>query len=258
MQYGVNAIQFFDNNFFLEEEHAQELAGRLAPLQIRWWCEARIATLLGYSDKTLRALAQAGAAMIFCGAESGSNWVLEQMDKKLSVEQTLAFAERIREFGIIPEFSFVMGNPRDPARDVRECIDFIRTLKKKNAGAEIIIQHYTPTPQRDAMYGDVDGKIDFPTTPDEWAEDRWLQFTLRKEPRLPWLPAALKRRIDNFEVVLNSRWPTIQDVSLPMWGRTLLRSLSAWRYQTGAYAFPFELSWMQKAIHLKKPKEQSL
>ncbi len=176
MQYGVNAIQFFDNNFFLEEEHAQELAGRLAPLQIRWWCEARIATLLGYSDKTLRALAQAGAAMIFCGAESGSNWVLEQMDKKLSVEQTLAFAQRIREFGIIPEFSFVVGNPRDPARDVRDCIDFIRTLKKKNADAEIIIQHYTPTPQWNAMYGDVDGKIDFPTTPDEWAEDRWLQF----------------------------------------------------------------------------------
>ena len=70
----------------------------LAALELRWWCEARVDTVLGYSDETLRALKRAGSTMIFFGAESGSDWVLRQMNKQLKAEQTLALAERIRHF----------------------------------------------------------------------------------------------------------------------------------------------------------------
>ena len=172
--------------------------------------------MLGYSDQTLRALKRAGSTMIFFGAESGSDWVLEQMNKQLKAEQTLALAERIRHFGIVPEFSFILGNPHDPERDTRECIAFIRKIKKINPQAEIIIQHYIPVPQRDGMYGQVDDKIEFPTTPEEWATDRWYNFTVRTDPKLPWLPERIRRRIDDFELVINSRWPTVQDIRLPV------------------------------------------
>ena len=53
--YGANAVQFYDNNFFLREDHARELADRLEPLGMRWWCEARVDIVLGYSDDTLNA-----------------------------------------------------------------------------------------------------------------------------------------------------------------------------------------------------------
>jgi len=257
-QYAVNAIQFYDSNFFLLEDHAQELADRLTPLELRWWCQARIGTILEYSDRTLRALKRAGVAMIYCGAESGSDWALEQMDKKLKPEQTIAFAERIRQFGIIPEFSFVIGNPKDPERDVRESIDFIRKLKQKNPAAEIIIQHYVPTPQRGGMYGGVEEQFQFPTTLEEWATDRWYNFTLRSDPQVSWLPLEVKRRIENFRLVVNSRWPTVQDITLPEWGRVILKILSSWRYQFGIYAFPLELQLAQKAFDLRKPATESL
>jgi radical SAM superfamily enzyme YgiQ (UPF0313 family) len=256
--YGVNAVQFYDNNFFLREDHTLELAGRLAPLELRWWCEARVDIVLGYSDETLRALKRAGATMIFFGAESGSNWVLEQMNKKLRAEQTLALAEKIRRVGITPEFSFILGNPQDPERDVRECIAFIRRLKRINSEAEIIIQHYIPVPQRAGMYGQVEDRIVFPTTPEEWASERWYNFTIRADPQLPWLPHRIRRRIDDFELVVNSRWPTVQDRRLPRWGRALLQSLSSWRYRLGLYALPLELEWAQKAVELRKPKMESI
>ncbi|HYK90164.1 MAG TPA: radical SAM protein [Acidobacteriota bacterium] len=255
---GVNAIQFYDNNFFLREDHTRELADRLIPHGLRWWCEGRIDTVLGYSDETLSALKRAGASMIFFGAESGSNWVLEQMNKKLKAEQTLALAERIRKFGITPEFSFVLGNPQDPERDVRESVSFIRKLKKINPSAEIIIQHYIPVPQRAGMYGKVEGQIQFPTTPEGWATERWYNFTIRKDPQLPWLPERIRRRIDSFELVVNSRWPTVQDIRLPAWGRALLKSLSSWRYSFGLYGRPLELKWVQRAMELRKPKVESL
>jgi len=158
----------------------------------------------------------------------------------------------------VPEFSFVLGNPDQPDRDTRETIRFIRQLKRINPDAEIIVQHYIPTPQPNGMYGHVDRKIEFPKTPEEWASDRWYNFTIRNDPDLPWLPRPVKRRIDNFEIVINSRWPTTQDIQLPGWGRVALKALSAWRYALGIYHYPFELAWAQRLVALRKPRWESL
>ena len=120
------------------------------------------------------------------------------------------------------------------------------------------MQHYIPVPHPDGMYGQIEEKIEFPRTPDEWATERWYNFTIRHDPRLPWLPARVKKQIDNFEMVINSRWPTIQDIKLPRWGRAMLRSLSLWRYAFGVYDFPLELRWAQRLIELRKPRWESI
>lgn len=256
--YGVDAVQFYDNNFFLREDHTRELANRLASLNLRWWCEGRTDIMMRYSDVTFEALRQAGCTMIFFGAESGSNEILKEMNKDLSAEDTLALASRIRRFGIIPEFSIIFGNPKDPEGDTRECIRFIRQLKVLNPDAEIIVEHYTPVPQRARMYGGVEDKVHFPTTPDEWATEHWQRFATQKDPQTPWLRPSTKRLIDNFELVVSSRWPTVQDTRLPAWGRLTLKALSSWRYRLGIYHAPVELEWMQQFINLRKPKAESL
>jgi len=257
-KYQVDAMQFYDNNFFLREDDARELAERLAPLKLRWWCEARIDALLRYSDATLRAIRRAGLVMVYVGAESGSDWVLKEMKKQLRAEQILDFAARIREFDIIPELSFCLGNPKAPKEDTEECLAFIRKAKRLNPEAEIIVNTYTPVPQRDGMYGGVEDQVQFPTTPEEWATDRWQRFTTQKDPGAPWLMPRTKCLIDNFDMVITSRWPTVQDIRLPRWGRWLLKLLSDWRYRFRVYSFPIELRWMQRYFKLRKPKEESL
>ena len=140
--------------------------------------------------------------MVFFGVESGSDAVLADMRKGIHPEQILAFAGRAREFDIVPEYSFIFGDPHDAERDTRETIAFIRKVKKINPAVEIIVQTYVPTPQRDGMYGGVDKQVQFPTTPEEWATDAWYRFTMRTDPPLPWLPEPVKRRIDDFETVM--------------------------------------------------------
>ncbi len=256
--YGVDAVQFYDNNFFLREDHARELVDRMAPLNLRWWCEARADIMMRYSDATWEAIRRSGCAMIFFGVESGSNETLKEMHKDLRVEDTLALASRIRNFGIIPEFSVIFGNPQDPEGDTRDCFKFVRKLKKLNPDAEIVVEHYTPVPQRERMYGNVEKQMHFPTTPDEWATERWQRFATQKDPSTPWLRARTKRRVDNFELVVSSRWPTVQDIRLPPWGRWVLKALSRWRYGLRVYSAPWELRWAQRMIDLRKPKAESL
>jgi len=257
-RYGADSVQFYDMNFFLREDHARRLCDLIAPLGLRWWCEARVDIMSRYSDATMESIARAGCAMIFFGAESGADWVLKDMQKGITTEQTLIMANRTRQFGIIPEFSFVIGNPRDPEADARETLAFIRRIKMINPDSEIIIQHYTPTPQPNEMYGDVEDKIRFPSTPAEWASKEWLNFTLRIDTGVPWLRPQTKRLIDDFELVVASRWPTVQDITAPNWSRVLLKALSAWRYRFQFYSHPVELQLAHNFINLRKPKRESL
>lgn len=256
--YGADSVQFYDMNFFMREDHARELADCLEPLNLRWWCEARVDVMCKYSDSTLAALRRAGCTMIFFGAESGSDWALREMQKGITTEQTLQVASRMRHFGIIPEFSFVIGNPSDPERDTAETLGFIRKIKRLDPSSEIIMYHYTPVPQRGAMYGNIDGQIAFPATIEEWATRRWMDFTLRIDPNTPWLKRKTKRLIENFELVVSSRWPTVQDICAPKWSRALLMALSAWRYSSHVYRFPGELRWAHRFIDFRKPKQESL
>ena len=61
-----------------------------------------------------------------------------------------------------------------------------------------------------------------------------------------------------FELIVNSRWPTVQDIRAPRWSRALLKLLSSWRYAARVYSFPQELRWAHAFIQLRKPKQESL
>jgi radical SAM superfamily enzyme YgiQ (UPF0313 family) len=163
-EHGMDSVHFYDNNFFVSEPQARDLAEHLAPLGLRWWCEARVDTLTRLSDDTWRLLARAGLAMVFCGAESGSDDVLRRMDKGTTTAQILEVAARSREHGIIPELSFVFGDPHDPEGEIENTLAFVRRLKTVNPAMELISYFYTPTPQRRATYGDVDALAGTPTT----------------------------------------------------------------------------------------------
>jgi hypothetical protein len=256
--YGVDGVQFYDMNFFMREDHTMELMERLAPLNLRWWCEGRIDTISRYSLATLNAIRRGGCAMIFFGAESGSDWVLKEMNKGITTDQTIEVAKRMKEVGIVPEYSFVVGNPGDPERDTRETIAFIRHIKQLNPATEIIVQHYTPVPQPKAMYGNVDVQVTFPSTIEEWATKRWYDFTVRVNPSMPWMKDSTRKLIDNFETVVACRWPTVQDVQAPGWSRRLLKLLSSWRYALQLYSFPLELHLAHQFIQLRKPKVESI
>src|SRR3990172_9371931 len=69
--FGADAVEFYDNNFFVHEARTAEFAERISPLHIGWWGESRIDTMLRYSDRTWQLMRDSGLRMVFLGAESG-------------------------------------------------------------------------------------------------------------------------------------------------------------------------------------------
>jgi hypothetical protein len=237
-EYGMDSVHFYDNNFFLNDAHAREVADHLAPLGLRWWCEARVDALLRFSDETWRRLKNAGLTMVFCGAESGSNEVLRKMRKGITAEQILEAAARTREHGIIPEFSFVFGDPDAPEEELDNTLAFVRRLKTINPQMELIAYFYTPTPQRHDTYGNVDPLAGTPDTLDEWAKPEWVAWMTHEDPNLPWMQRRLKARVDDFELVLKSRFPSVHDWRTRPWGKTAGRWLASRRWRTENYDDP--------------------
>ena len=255
--YGVNAVEFDDNNFFTHEARTAEFAERIADLAIGWWGEARIDTLMKYSDRTWRLMRDAGLKMIFLGAESGSDETLRRMNKggTASIEKTIGLAEKLKYYGIVPEMSFVLGNPPDPDDDVARTIDFIRRVKRVNPATEIILYVYTPVPLAGELYEQARAEgFAFPETLADWISPAWREFSQRRSGVMPWLHDPVRRRIRDFQYVLNAYYPTVTDVTLSRLKRATLRALSAWRYHLRWYAYPIELRAAQRLLPYQRPE----
>ncbi|MAE70109.1 MAG: B12-binding domain-containing radical SAM protein [Gemmatimonadetes bacterium] len=236
-EYGMDGVHFYDNNFFLGESRALELCERITPLELAWWCEARVDTMLRYGANTWEKIRFSGLKMVFLGAESGSNESLERKNKNLKVEEIEEIARKTREFGIVPEFSFCLGDPEDPGKDVEDALTLIRGLKGINPASEIILYYYTPTPQRrPTPFDDALGAASTPDTLEEWIEPKWINWMTHADPQVPWLTGELKSRVRNFELVLRSRFASKHNRGLGLWSERLMRGAAWWRWWRGDFS----------------------
>jgi hypothetical protein len=255
--YQVNAVQMHDMDFFISEARVAEFAGRIAPLGLAWWGLGRIDTLMQYSDATFAAMRRSGLKMVFSGAESGSDAALAAMNKggKASARLALELAARMKRFGIVPEYSFVIGSPPDPFGDMATTFEFIRAVKRVNPATEIILYTYTPIPaDNDLSAAAARRGFAFPKTLEEWASDAWRQHSMRRGQGVPWLDGSVRRSVRNFERVLNAFYPTITDRRLTPARRALLRAVSAWRYALKVYSAPLELRALHRLMHYQRPE----
>lgn len=261
-QYQGDAIEFHDNNFFVSEKRTVEFAKLIKNENMVWWGEARIDTMHKYKDESLALIREAGCKMIFFGAETGNDALLKKMDKggTQSSGQILKFAERLKKFDIIPEYSFVLGTPFDTEAEVDRQIDediaFIKKVKAVNPDTEIIIYTYSPVPAEGSeMYDRVLASgFRFPEKLEDWISPAWENFDLRKNPLTPWLKPYMIDKIKNFETVLNGYHPTVSDIRFKKWQKAVMKAWSGFRYNTGFYLFPYEIKAMQKLWKYRQPE----
>lgn len=260
--FGGNAIEFHDNNFFVSEKRVVEFSHLIQSEKMIWWGEGRIDTIDRYKDESLQLMREAGCKMIFFGAETGNDSMLKKMDKggTQTREQIKRFAARLRKFDIIPEYSFVLGFPGETEDEVNRMIDediaFIREIKSINPDTEIIIYVYSPVPTEDSeLYKSVTKSgFRFPEKLEDWISPTWENFDLRKNPLTPWLKPYMIDKIRHFETVLNGYYPTVSDVRLRPWQRKVMRNISSIRYKHNWNYYPYEIKALQKLWKYRQPE----
>ncbi|HID29061.1 MAG TPA: radical SAM protein [Desulfobacterales bacterium] len=76
----------------------------------------------------LEAMAEAGCVWIGYGVESGSQVMLDAMNKKATIEQAKKAIVNTREAGIYANTTFIFGYPGETLQTVQETIDFKREM----------------------------------------------------------------------------------------------------------------------------------
>jgi radical SAM superfamily enzyme YgiQ (UPF0313 family) len=267
-QLGVDAIQFYDHNFFDREVDMVPLLEVMAKFQMPWWCYARSDALANLSGRSWALVRKSRLRMAYIGAESPSDWLLHDIRKGTRTDQTLAAIEQCLSHGVIPELSFMLAPPQDPEGETERTFEFIRMIKRLHPSTEVMIYIYTPLPlRRDntnaaaaraaSALRDLSGRpLEFPQSADGWAEPHWLGYWCHQDA--PWLSERLRRRILDFTTVLGCRFPTVMDIRASRWGKSALRSLASWRYRYRHYDNPWELRVSRKLIRQWDPRVLSL
>jgi len=135
--YHIDHIWFCDDIFGLKPGWVAEFAQLLTKenINIRFKIQSR-ADLLVHED-TVKALAAAGCENVWIGAESGSQKILDAMDKGITVEQIRLATLLMKERDIKPSFFIQFGYPGELKEDIRLTINMINELLPFEIGISV-------------------------------------------------------------------------------------------------------------------------
>lgn len=130
-------IWFMDDIFGLKPRWIARFADALeeARLNIRFKCLSRPDLLLRIGET--QALARAGCDIVWIGAESGSQNVLDAMEKGTTVENILTACKLLREQGIRVGLFIQFGYPGETRTDIRATVRMIQQTMPDELGISV-------------------------------------------------------------------------------------------------------------------------
>lgn len=193
-KYHIDAIHFFDNNFFVDKKRALEFSNYIKRdnINVSWDGTVTVKQFLNFTQKEINCYKEAGCFRIIAGIESGDPVVLSKIRKNHSNEEVIALVHRCKDNGLLPSLSFMVGFPWNPEEDTKNTIELIEQIKSIEPKTEILLFVFSPylgTPLYTVAkeYG-----MKFPDSLEGWA-----QFTYDR-PNTPWVTSKQQRKIGRY------------------------------------------------------------
>ena len=119
--YNPDGIWFVDDVFTVNFKWIKELNKEFQKrgLKIPFECITRAERL---NDAILKCLQEMGCFRIWIGAESGSQKIIDAMDRKVAIEQVRSMIKRSRDYGIQSGTFIMVGYPGEDEKDINETI----------------------------------------------------------------------------------------------------------------------------------------
>lgn len=115
-RHGITTMVFTDDHFTLDRERVMTLCSaiRSSGVNITWTAEARVTPA---DPEMYQAMRSAGCSTISMGVESGSQRILDVLDKRSTVEEAVAAFRMAREAGLLRVGFFMVGSPGETRAD---------------------------------------------------------------------------------------------------------------------------------------------
>lgn len=136
-QLNINHIWFADDIFGLKPGWVSRFAilAKQENLQFKFKIQSRVDLLL--EEDNIKHLADAGCDEVWVGAESGSQKILDAMDKGTKVEQIEKATTLMKQQGIKPCFFLQFGYPGEEVEDIKKTVAMLKKLMPYDIGISV-------------------------------------------------------------------------------------------------------------------------
>jgi radical SAM superfamily enzyme YgiQ (UPF0313 family) len=116
-KYNTKGIYFINDNFTMRKNQTAEFCDLLikSKLDLEWVCDTRVDLV---NQEILNKMASAGCKTIWFGIESGSQKVLNHINRNITLEQIEEAIKMCRKAGIQIACSFMLGMPSETKEDL--------------------------------------------------------------------------------------------------------------------------------------------
>lgn len=118
-EYGFRKFDFVHDIFGIDTAWTAALCDALLKenLSIEWSCSCRMDIM---DPSLIKTMSEAGCTSIYCGLESGSRHIQKYIGRNLKLAEISESIEYMKEIGIKPNPSFIIGFPDESVNDLEE------------------------------------------------------------------------------------------------------------------------------------------
>jgi len=147
-RFNANMLFFDDDLAIVSPQRARELAEGIKNLhkKVEWAVSIRMDVLSKMDDRLLRDMKESGCRSVGPGIESGSQKILDIIDKKISVDQIITGLHRLKDAGILPTGAFMVGQLSETPKDIEQSIDLMKKTLAYDKNINYAFNITTPFP----------------------------------------------------------------------------------------------------------------
>lgn len=123
----LEGIRFFDDVFTMDKKRVIEICREILKRKLNfvWECEARANTI---DEEMVREMKKAGCEFIDLGIESGSDRILKNIKKSITVQQAIEAAKTIKKAGLGLKVFIMHSLPGETYEDIKKTVFLSRYL----------------------------------------------------------------------------------------------------------------------------------
>ncbi len=138
-KYKIKDFIIVDDNFANKSQRSFEVLNALEKYNVLFQCELRVDNAY---DEVIQSLKKAGCWSILFGIESGSQRVLDFIQKETTVQQNADAIIKCRKFGVYSDASCMLGLPKETVEEMMLTVNFLKKYKPDS----ITANKFTPYP----------------------------------------------------------------------------------------------------------------
>jgi len=130
----VKSVGIEDDTFTFNERRLKQICQLLIDKgisnKINWWVNVRVNTL---DMETMQLMKKAGCRLLIPGYESGSQQILNNIRKGISLKDSIEFTRNAKKAKLLIHGCFMVGNPGETEKTMRETLEFAKNLNVDTA-----------------------------------------------------------------------------------------------------------------------------